>query len=138
MARSRVGGTRGLMSGKLGQYVYQITRDASGNFQQNIYGYVADPLNPSTDAQICARASMACIERAMFTFYDVIYNSFEGKSAGILSMNEFSRINYQSVREYFDFWYDQPENEDMVWDFPLKGQQTARWRLCHFAGHNRP
>lgn len=129
MARSRVGGTRGLLSGKLGDYVYQITRDEKGDFQQTIYGYVPDPFNPSTDMQVCARASMACVERAMFTFYSAIYNSFENVPSGLMSINEFSRINYTDVRSYFDIMYDVEGDVDLIYDFPLKGQKSQRGGL---------
>lgn len=110
----------------MGDYVYQITRDAYGNFQQNVYGYVADPLNPSTDAQVCARAAMACVERAMFSYYDFIFNAFQGKQAGVESINEFSRINYRAIRDEFDAWYDVPEFNEPIYDYPLKGNTMPK------------
>ena len=115
-----------MLTGKLGDVVYQITRDARGEFVQSAYNYVPDPRNPQTDNQICARASMACIERAMFTYYDLIYNAFQGCEAGVQSINEFSRLNYQMVRNIFDTFYDVPEIEDPYFDFPKKGQKSAR------------
>lgn len=126
MARSRVGGTRGLLKGKVGDFVYQITRDEYGQFRQNVYGYTADPYNPSTDAQICARAAMACVERAMFSYYDFIYNAFQGKQAGNESINEFSRINYQAIRNQFDAYYIDEEFNEPYWDFPLKGNTMVK------------
>lgn len=126
MARSRVGGTRGLLRGKVGDYIYQITRDATGQFAQNVYGYVQDPLNPSTDLQICARAAMACVERAMFSYYDVIYNAFKGKAEGTESINEFSRINYTAIRDQFDAYYIDEEFNEPYWDFPLKGNTMVK------------
>lgn len=126
MARSRVGGTRGLLRGKVGDYIYQITRDATGQFAQNVYGYVRDPLNPSTDLQVCARAAMACVERAMFSFYDFIFNAFQGKQQGIESINEFSKLNYRNIRDEFDGWYMDPDFNEPEYDYPLKGNQMVK------------
>lgn len=126
MARSRIGGTRGLLRGKVGDYIYQITRNINGEFVQKIYAGNQDPLNPSTDGQICARASMACIERAMFTYYDLIYNSFRNVPAGLMSLNRFSDLNYPNVRQQFDFYYQDADWKETPYDYPRKRNTMAR------------
>lgn len=126
MATSRVGGTRGLLSGKAGDVVYSITRDASGAYRQNLKQYNPDPFNPSTELQICARASMACIERAMFTFYDVIANAFQNYDSVVDSVDQFSKLNYQDVRTYFDLSYADEDNPETPWDYPFKGNTMPR------------
>lgn len=126
MARSRVGGSRGLLSGRVGDVVYAITRDSSGGFRQSLSSYNPNPFNPSTELQICARASMACIERAMFTYYAVIQNAFQNCAAGEQSVNEFSRLNYQDIRQYFDLTYADEDNPETPYDYPFKSNTMAR------------
>ena len=126
MARSRSGGTSGLLSGKLGDVIYSITRNADGSFRQQVSANPEYRENPNTDAQARARCTMATIERAMFTFRDFMGTGFEGIDKGTNSVSKFSEINYNNIKEQIEFWWDDPENWDDQFNLPKKGQQQPR------------
>ena len=153
MARSRVGGSKALLSGKVGDVIYSITRNSDGTFRQQISANPDERINPNTDAQARARLTMATIERAMFTFRDFMGTGFEGVDRGTLSVSEFSRVNYNAIKEQIAFWWDSPEGWEDQFNLPKKGQGQPRagcyiisqgslstpfgWRLA-FGGLNSP
>jgi hypothetical protein len=126
MARSRVGGTSGLLSGKVGDVIYAITRNPDGTFRQQISSNPEERFNPNTDNQARARCTMATIERAMFTFVDFVATGWEGIEKGTLSVSEFSRVNYNAIKEYLAYMWDFDEEVDNYWDLPKKGQTQPR------------
>lgn len=153
MARSRIGGSSGKLSGKVGDVIYSITRNPDGTFRQQISANPAERVNPNTDAQARARLTMATIERAMFTFRDFMGTGFEGVERGTLSVSEFSKVNYNAIKEQIEFWWDDPEGWEDQFNLPKKGQGQPRagcyilgrgslhtpfgWRLS-FGGLNSP
>lgn len=126
MARSRVGGTSGLLSGKLGSVIYSITRNSDGSFRQVIGSNPESRFNPNTFDQARARCTMATIERAMFTFADFVTTGWEGVPPGTLSVSEFSRANYDYLAEYLKVMFDDDSDYDVHWDLPKKGQTQPR------------
>lgn len=126
MARSRVGGTRGLLSGKVGDVIYSITRNPDGTFRQQLASNPESRFNPNTDEQARARCTMATIERAMFTFLDFVATGWEGVPPGTLSVSEFSKVNYNAIKEYLAYMWDFDEEVDNYWDLPKKGQTQPR------------
>lgn len=126
MARSRRGGTSGLLSGKVGDVIYSITRNPDGSYRQQISANPEERFNPNTDAQARARCTMATIERAMFTFRDFVGSGFEGVARGTDSVSEFSRLNYNAIKEQIEFWWDAPEGWEDQFNLPKKGQTQPR------------
>ena len=126
MARSRVGGSKALLSGKVGDVIYSITRNSDGTFRQQISANPDERINPNTDAQARARLTMATIERAMFTLRDFMGTGFEGVDRGTLSVSEFSRVNYNAIKEQIEFWWDDPEGYEESYNLPKKGQGQPR------------
>ena len=126
MARSRVGGTSGLLSGKLGSVIYSITRNSDGSFRQVIGSNPETRFNPNTFDQARARCTMATIERAMFTFADFVTTGWEGIPPGTLSVSEFSRANYDYLAEFLKVMFDDDSDYDVHWDLPKKGQTQPR------------
>lgn len=126
MARSRVGGSNGLLSGKVGDVIYSITRNANGQWRQQVASVPAEPFNPNTDAQARARLTMATIERAMFTCADFVSSGWEGIENGTLAVSEFSRVNYNMIKEQIEFWWSDPEGWDEYYDLPKKGNTAPR------------
>lgn len=126
MARSRTGGSSGLLSGKLGDVIYSITRNSDGSFRQQISANPEFRENPNTDAQARARCTMGTIERAMFTFSDFMGTGFEGVASGTLSVSEFSKVNYNAIKEYLDYMWDFDVEVDNYWNLPKKGQTQPR------------
>ena len=126
MARSRVGGSKALLSGKVGDVIYSITRNSDGTFRQQISANPEERINPNTDAQARARLTMATIERAMFTLRDFMGTGFENVDRGTLSVSEFSRVNYNAIKEQIEFWWDDPEGYEESYNLPRKGQGQPR------------
>lgn len=126
MARSRVGGSKGLLSGKLGSVIYSITRNSDGSFRQVIGANPESRFNPNTDAQACARMTMGMIERAMFTFRDFMGTGFEGVDPGTNSVSKFSEVNYNEIREEILQYWDMPDWTEWNYDFPKKGQTVPK------------
>lgn len=126
MARSRVGGSSGLLSGKVGDVIYGITRNADGTFRQIVSSNPEVRFNPNTDEQARARMTMAMIERAMFTYRDFMGTGFEGVAPGTNSVSKFSEVNYNEVKEEIIAYWDDPEWTDWNFDFPRKGQSIPK------------
>lgn len=126
MARSRVGGSKGLLSGKVGDVIYSITRNSDGSYRQGIGANPESRFNPNTDAQACARMTMGMIERAMFTFRDFMGTGFEGVDPGTNSVSKFSEVNYNEIREEIVQYWDMPGWSEWNYDFPKKGQTVPK------------
>lgn len=126
MARSRVGGTSGLLSGRVGDVIYSVTRNADGSFRQQAAFNDGIRENPNTDAQARARLTMATVERAMFTYRDFMGTGFEGVALGTNSVSKFSEVNYNAMKYEIDVYWDDPEWPDYNYDFPRKGQGTPK------------
>lgn len=126
MARSRTGGSSALLSGKVGDVIYSITRNTDGSFRQQISANPVERENPNTDAQARARMTMATIERAMFTLRDFMGTGFEGVDRGTNSVSKFSEVNYNAIKEQIEFWWDDPEGWDEYYNLPKKGQGQPR------------
>lgn len=126
MARSRVGGSSGKLSGRVGDVIYSITRNADGSFRQQVTFNDGIRENPNTDAQARARLTMATIERAMFTYRDFMGTGFEGVELGTNCVSKFSEINYNNIKYDVEAYWDDPEWDETWWDLPKRGQTTAR------------
>lgn len=127
MARSRVGGTSGKLSGRVGDVIYSITRNPDGSFRQQAAFNDGIRENPNTDDQARARLTMATIERAMFTYRDFMGTGFEGVELGTNCVSKFSEINYNNIKSFLADWWEEPDGwEETWWDLPKKGNATAR------------
>lgn len=126
MARSRAGGTSALLSGKLGDVIYSITRNPDGSFRQSVSANPEERDNPNTFEQARARCTMATIERAMFTFRDFVASGWEGVERGTLSVSEFSRYNYNYLADFLKVMFDADDDFDVHWNLPKKGQTQPR------------
>lgn len=126
MARSRVGGTSGMLTGRVGDLIYSVTRNADGSFRQQAAFNDGIRENPNTDAQARARLTMATVERAMFTYRDFMGTGFEGVALGTNSVSKFSEVNYNAMKYEIDEYWDDPEWPDYNYDFPRKGQTSPK------------
>lgn len=126
MARSRAGGTSALLSGKLGDVIYQITRNPDGSFRQSMISNPEMRVNPNTFDQARARCTMATIERAMFTFRDFVTTGWEGVAPGTNSVSAFSKYNYDLLAEFLKQMFDDDTDYEVSWNLPKKGQTQPR------------
>lgn len=144
MARGRVGGTHGLISGKVGDIIYSITRNPDGSYRQKVGSVPSDPTYMNTDEQARARLTMATIERAMFTFRDMMGTGFEGVDSGTNSVSKFSELNYNKFKEDIASAWALDMPDFVRCDLPLKGQAIpkdgefiiSQGTLRHFVGFN--
>lgn len=99
MARSRVGGTRGLMSGKIANEVFTIRRDSAGNFVQIVSTLpegVERTLTPELAKQ---RLCMSVVERAMGAMNKIVQHSFEGYTRPEEAVAAWASVNIKKIQE---------------------------------------
>lgn len=98
MAKSKSGGTRSLLRGRVGSDVYSIGRNAKGQRQQVVRSLAEQVANPQTAAQMKGRAIMSTVMQAVAAMAGIIDHSFNGVVAGQPSISEFIRVNYALIK----------------------------------------
>lgn len=99
MAKSKNGGSRTYIRGKLGADVYSVGKDGKGHKQQVIRSLAESVANPQTEAQMVGRMIMSTVMQAQSYFAQIIDHSFDGVPAGQPSISEFIRANYALVKD---------------------------------------
>lgn len=123
MGRSRIGGTRALVSGIVGSVVFSVGKNSDGGWEQYIATYNDQKENPNTKYQALARMQIALIERMVYYLSYVLRASFEGVAVGANSVNEFAKVNMKSIQDYCEkYWYGA-----YGWAFPEKGLPEYAW-----------
>lgn len=98
MARSKSGGTRSFLRGRVGADVYSIGKDAKGKKQQIVRSLAESVANPQTLAQMRGRMIMSTIMQAVSSMSAVIDHSFDNVPVGQPNVSEFIRRNYAAVK----------------------------------------
>jgi len=98
MAKSKSGGTRSYLRGKIGADVYSIGKDGKGAKQQVVRSLAEVVSNPQTEAQMRGRMIMSTVMQAVSAMSQIIDHSFDGVPAGQPSISEFIRRNYALVK----------------------------------------
>lgn len=98
MAKSKSGGTRSLIRGRVGSDVYSIGKDGKGQRQQVVRSLAETVANPRTAAQMAGRMYMSTVMQAVAAMSGIIDHSFDGMAKGQPSISEFIRINYNLVK----------------------------------------
>lgn len=98
MARSKSGGTRSFLRGRVGADVYSIGKDAKGKKQQVVRSLAESVANPQTLAQMRGRMIMSTIMQAVSSMSAVIDHSFDNVPVGQPNVSEFIRRNYAVVK----------------------------------------
>lgn len=99
MARSKSGGTRSFIRGRVGADVYTIGKDGAGKKQQVIRSLAEQVANPRTVAQMRNRMIMATVMQAQSALASIIDHSFDGVPAGQPSISRFIRENFRIMSE---------------------------------------
>lgn len=97
MAKSKSGGTRSYIRGKIGADVYSVGKDGKGKRQQVVRSLAEQVANPQTEAQMFGRMVMSTVMQAVSAMKPIIDHSFDGIPAGQPSISEFIRRNYALV-----------------------------------------
>lgn len=98
MAKSKSGGTRSYLRGRIASDVYSIGRDASGKKQQVVRSLAEQVSNPQTTAQMRGRMIMSTVMQAVSAMAPIIDHSFDNVPNGQPSISEFIRNNYALVK----------------------------------------
>ena len=98
MAKSKAGGTRTYLRGRVGSDVYSIGKDGKGKKQQVVRSLAESVANPQTTAQMRGRMIMSTVMQAQSALVMLIDHSFDNVSKGQPSISEFIRRNYALVK----------------------------------------
>lgn len=98
MAKSKSGGTRSYIRGKIGADVYSIGKNGKGQKQQVVRSLAEVVSNPQTEAQMKGRMIMSSVMQAVAFMSQIIDHSFDNVPNGQPSISEFIRRNYALVK----------------------------------------
>ena len=98
MGKSKNGGTRSMLRGRVGSDVYSVGKDAQGKRQQVVRSLAESVANPQTAAQMKGRAIMSTVMQAVSALSQVIDHSFDNVPAGQPNISEFIKVNYGLIK----------------------------------------
>lgn len=98
MAKSKSGGTRSYIRGRVGADVYSIGRDAKGAKQQVVRSLAETVANPQTMAQMRGRMIMSTVMQAVSGLRPIIDHSFDNVPTGQPNISEFISRNYALIK----------------------------------------
>lgn len=98
MAKSKTGGTRAYIRGRIGSDVYSVGKDGMGKRQQVVRSLAEQVSNPRTQSQMFGRMIMSTVMQGVSALQPIIDHSFDGFAKGQPSISEFIRQNYALVK----------------------------------------
>lgn len=98
MAKSKSGGTRSYIRGRVGADVYSIGKDGKGKKQQVVRSLAETVANPQTTAQMRGRMIMSTIMQVVAALRPVIDHAFDNVSGKQPNISEFINRNYALVK----------------------------------------
>lgn len=98
MAKSKNGGTRSFIRGRIGSDVYSVGKDGKGSRQQVVRSLAEQVANPRSSAQMFGRMVMSTVMQAVSALKPIIDHSFDGIATGQPCISEFIRRNYALVK----------------------------------------
>lgn len=98
MAKSKSGGTRSMIRGRVGADVYSVGRDAKGKKQQIVRSLAETVSNPQTQAQMRGRMIMATIAQALAALRPIVDHSFDNVVGARANLAEFTSRNYALLK----------------------------------------
>lgn len=98
MAKSKSGGTRSYLRGRIASDVYSIGRDSAGKKQQVVRSLAEQVANPQTVAQMRGRMIMSTVMQAVSAMAPIIDHSFDNVPNGQPAISEFIRRNYALIK----------------------------------------
>ena len=98
MAKSKSGGTRAYIRGRVGSDVYSVGKTAKGKKQQVVRSLAETVANPQTEAQMFGRMIMSTVMQAVGAMRPIIDHAFDGVSGKQPNISEFISRNYALVK----------------------------------------
>lgn len=102
MAKSKNGGSRAFVRGRIGSDVYSIGKDGKGTRQQVVRSLAVQVANPRTTSQMIGRMLMSTVMQAVSELKPIIDHSFDGYPKGQPSISQFIKLNYARIKNYYD------------------------------------
>ena len=98
MAKSKSGGTRTYIRGRVGSDVYSVGRDGKGKKQQVVRSLAESVSNPQTQAQMKGRMIMSTISQVVAALRPIIDHSFDDVVGSRANLAEFTSRNYALIK----------------------------------------
>ena len=98
MAKSKNGGSRAYIRGRIGSDVYSVGKDGMGKKQQVVRSLAVQVTNPRSQSQMFNRMIMSTVMQGVSALSFIIDHSFDGVAKGQPSISEFIRRNYALVK----------------------------------------
>lgn len=130
MAKSKSGGTRSYIRGKIGADVYSIGKDGKGAKQQVVRSLAEVVSNPQTQAQMKGRMIMSTVMQVVSALSTIIDHSFDGIPAGQPNISEFIKRNYQLVKHDVDIHPSSSYRFGLT-KYQEKGPQVGRYVIAN-------
>ena len=130
MAKSKSGGTRSYIRGRVGADVFSVGKDAKGSKQQVVRSLAEQVANPQTIDQMRGRMIMATVMQAVKALSNIIDHSFDGVPKGQPSISEFISRNYQLVKADVAA-HPSGSNQFGLNAYHVKGIQNGAWLISN-------
>lgn len=98
MAKSKNGGSRAYIRGRIGSDVYSVGKNGKGEKQQVVRSLAEQVSNPRTESQMFGRMIMSTVMQAVAGLAPIIDHSFDSVPKGQPSISEFIRRNYALIK----------------------------------------
>ena len=98
MAKSKSGGTRTYLRGRVGSDVYSIGRDSKGKKQQVVRSLAESVSNPQTSSQMRGRMILSTIAQALAVLRPIVDHSFANVIGAQANLSEFTSRNYGLIK----------------------------------------
>lgn len=102
MAKSKNGGSRAMIRGRIGSDVYSVGKDGKGNRQQVIRSLAVQVSNPRTTSQMVGRMIMSTVMQGVSALRPIIDHSFDGVAKGQPSISKFISENYNTLKAFYE------------------------------------
>lgn len=129
MAKSKSGGTRAMIRGRVGNDVYSIGLNGAGKKQQVVRSLAEVVANPQTTAQMKGRMIMSTIMQAASVLRPIIDHSFDGIASGQPSISEFIKRNYKLIKDDVAAHPASSNNFGLV-PYQQKGMQPGKYVIA--------
>lgn len=130
MAKSKTGGSRAYIRGRIGADVYSIGKDGKGTRQQVVRSLAEQVSNPRTESQMRGRMIMSTVMQAVSYLSPIIDHSFDGTPKGQPSISEFISRNYALVKKDMEKRPSENNQFDFV-PYGRKGLVNGRFQLSN-------
>ena len=130
MAKSKSGGTRAMIRGRVGNDVYSIGLNGEGKKQQVVRSLAEVVANPQTTAQMKGRMIMSTLMQAVSVLRPIIDHSFDGIAAGQPSISEFIRRNYKLIKDDVAA-HPASSNDFGLVPYQQKGMQPGKYVVAY-------